>query len=132
MWERNIDWLLSIFAPTRDWTRNWGMCPNQELNWWPFSLWDNSQPTEPYQPGIRAILISYYNYSHATLNLLLFGILVKMWIWIKYGWNCVFITHIGNPNVYYVVQVCKVGTHLFFSASVVKGLHYIKLTCFLL
>ena len=27
------------------------MCPDQESNWWPSALWEDTQPTEPYQPG---------------------------------------------------------------------------------
>ena len=26
------------------------MCPDWELNWWPFAWWDDAQPSEPYQP----------------------------------------------------------------------------------
>ena len=50
-WERNIDWLPSIWAPTEDRTCNWGMCPDQELNQQPFNLWNDTQATEPHQPG---------------------------------------------------------------------------------
>ena len=43
MWERNINHLPLAQAPTRDQTRNPGMCPDQEFNKWPFALWDNKQ-----------------------------------------------------------------------------------------
>lgn len=32
IWERNIDRLPSLHAPTRDWTHNPTMCPHQESN----------------------------------------------------------------------------------------------------
>ena len=47
--ERNINQLSLIHAPNRGKTHNLGMCPDWELNWWTFALWDNSQPTEPNQ-----------------------------------------------------------------------------------
>ena len=28
-----------------------GMCPNWELNWWPFGLCNNAQSTDSYQSG---------------------------------------------------------------------------------
>ena len=51
VWERNINWLPAARAPTRDPTCNPGICPDWELNPWPFSLWDIAQPTEPHRPG---------------------------------------------------------------------------------
>ena len=42
----------SHMPPTRDQARNPGVCPDQDLNWWPFGLQDSTQPTEPHQPGI--------------------------------------------------------------------------------
>ena len=48
---RNISWLTFIHTPTRDQTRNPGMCPDQEWNQRPFILRDNAQLTEPYQSG---------------------------------------------------------------------------------
>ena len=55
-WERNIDRLPPVHAPTRDWNpgdwaHNPGMCPDWELNPRLFGLQDNAQPTEPHQPG---------------------------------------------------------------------------------
>lgn len=44
-----------VHAPTGNWTRNLGMCADQELNLQPFSLWDNTQPVKPYQPGLKEI-----------------------------------------------------------------------------
>ena len=56
-WERNIDRLPPVHAPTRDWNpgdwaHNPGMCPDWELNPRLFGLQDNAQPTEPHQPGL--------------------------------------------------------------------------------
>ena len=53
--ERNINvWEKQLSAaprtpPTR--AHNPGMCPSQELNYWPFGLQNGNQPTEPYQSG---------------------------------------------------------------------------------
>ena len=49
--ERNINQLSSTGAPARDWTWNTGVRPDWELNRRPFSLQDNTEPTEPHQPG---------------------------------------------------------------------------------
>ena len=38
---------------TEDLACNPGMCPNWELNQWPFSLQDNTQHTEPHQSGLK-------------------------------------------------------------------------------
>ena len=32
---------------------NLGMLQVQALNWRPFTLWDDAQPTEPHQPGLE-------------------------------------------------------------------------------
>ena len=61
MWERNIDWLPSVHAPSGHQTCNPGMCPDWESNQWPFSLLDEAQPTEPHQLG----------YSHQFLHFLI-------------------------------------------------------------
>ena len=50
MSERNIDWLPLLYTPTRK-NQNLGMCPDQELNWCPFALWDDTQPSETHQAG---------------------------------------------------------------------------------
>ena len=42
---------------TRDLAQNQGMCSDQESNWWPFGLLDNSQPTEPHQLGILSLFL---------------------------------------------------------------------------
>lgn len=48
---REIDWLSLLCAPTWDWTHSPGMCPDQELDWWPIALLDNASPTQPCWPG---------------------------------------------------------------------------------
>ena len=58
MWERNIDWLPLTCASTRAWTHNPSMCPDQESNQQqPFTLWDNTQPTEPHWSGLPHLLV---------------------------------------------------------------------------
>ena len=55
--ERNIDvlekhWLVASHASqTRDLTCNPDMCPDWELNQWPFALWYDAQPIEPHRSG---------------------------------------------------------------------------------
>ena len=56
MWERNTDWLLLVCSLTGDWTHNQGICSDWESNQWPFSLRDDTQPTEPDQSE----MIRYY------------------------------------------------------------------------
>ena len=51
MCERNIDGLPLAGALAGDQTYNPGMCPDWELNWRPFGLQDDTQPTEPHQSG---------------------------------------------------------------------------------
>ena len=56
MWERNIDQLPPVYTLTRDWTRNPGMCLDQELNPQPFLVHGMTlQPTEP--PGQDSIVL---------------------------------------------------------------------------
>ena len=43
--------------PTGDLAHNPVMFHDSELNWWPFSLQHDTQPTEPHQPGQVLILI---------------------------------------------------------------------------
>ena len=54
--ERNMDRLPLMWAPTGDWTRNPGMCPDGKLNQWPFALQDNIQPTDPHWSELAAFL----------------------------------------------------------------------------
>ena len=44
--------VASHVPPTGDLVHNPGMCPNWELNRWPFGSQANTQSTEPYQPGL--------------------------------------------------------------------------------
>ena len=54
-WEKEGEKLISIdylhIPLTGHLACNPGMCPDQELNWWPFGLKASTQPTEPHQPG---------------------------------------------------------------------------------
>ena len=36
----------TLIVPSGDGTHNPGMCPDQESNWRPFTLWEGAQPTE--------------------------------------------------------------------------------------
>ena len=48
IWEKNINRLPLVCALTWDQARNPGMCPYWESNCQPFTLWDDTQPTEPH------------------------------------------------------------------------------------
>ena len=48
---RNLDQLPLISTSTRKWTRNPGLCPDWESNWWPVAFQDDAQPTEPHWSG---------------------------------------------------------------------------------
>ena len=52
--EKHRDQLPLVCVPTVywSWTRNPASRPNQESNWRPFALWDNTPPTEPHRPGL--------------------------------------------------------------------------------
>ena len=58
MWERNIDWLPFVRTLTGDQICNLGMCPDRELNLWPFGLQEDVQPSEPHTS--QGNLISFY------------------------------------------------------------------------
>ena len=51
MTETSIGCLLRLPWPT-DQTCYIGMCPDQELNLWPFGLQGDASKTEPYPPGL--------------------------------------------------------------------------------
>ena len=44
--------VASCTPPTGDLACYPGMCPDWELNQWPFGLWAGTQSTEPHQPGL--------------------------------------------------------------------------------
>ena len=46
--ETSIDQLPPGTCPNWGLNRNKGTCPDQELNQWPFALWNDAQPNEPY------------------------------------------------------------------------------------
>ena len=39
-------------APNQRPAQNSGLCPDQDSNQWPFTLWDEAQPTEPCWSGM--------------------------------------------------------------------------------
>ena len=53
--KRNIYRLSLLHTPTRDWTCNPGMCPDQQLNQLPSSSRNNAQPTEPCWSGLEIL-----------------------------------------------------------------------------
>ena len=61
--ERNMDvwekhWsVASHMPPTGDLSQNPGMCPDWELNQWPFGLQVSAQSTEPHQPGLSVFYL---------------------------------------------------------------------------
>ena len=68
--ERNIDHLIaSCIPPTGDLACNPGMCPDWDLNLWPFGLWDNTQPTELYQSG-QQVFLTYRTPVNLFLSLI--------------------------------------------------------------
>lgn len=50
MWEKNSNWLPPAHAPTGDWPRNLGMCPDRELNGPPFGAQEDA-PTKGATPA---------------------------------------------------------------------------------
>ena len=87
MYERNINvrekhWSVNSRTcpwPARDWTRNPGMCPDQELNWRPFVLQDDAQPTEPHQSGMRVPILPY-PYKHWYCQTFNFNFLKRFYL----------------------------------------------------
>ena len=69
---------------TRDWTHNPGMCPDQELNQWPFALWTAAQATEPHRSGQRPTSFALGRYRSFCFR----------WLWSKLSilssciWDC--------------------------------------------
>ena len=57
MWEKNIDPLPPVGAPTGGKTHNRGMCPDRELNLQPFDVPDDTPTNQATQPG----LVSHFN-----------------------------------------------------------------------
>ena len=48
-----------MHPPPEDLDRNPGMCPDWELNWWPFGSQSSVQYTEQHQPGLISYLLHY-------------------------------------------------------------------------
>ena len=61
--ERNIDMqqihrsVVSCTSSTGDLACNPGMCPDWELNRQSFGLQTSTQPTEPYRPGLKFLIL---------------------------------------------------------------------------
>ena len=53
--ERITDRLPLVHAPTGDQTCNPGLRASWELNWRPFALQDDAQPTEPHRSGLGSL-----------------------------------------------------------------------------
>ena len=62
-----------------------GMCPDWELNRQPFTLWDNSRPTEPHWSGLNVL----YNLNH------IYKALFVMWENIPLFWGLWMWTSLG-------------------------------------
>ena len=58
-WERNIDQLPLLWSPTRDQTSNPGMCPDQELNWRPFTLQITPNQLNHTSQGLSLLFLSH-------------------------------------------------------------------------
>ena len=60
--ERNIDvreTSIGCLLYVPDWGPNLhpSMCPDWELNWQPFALWDDTRATEPHRSRLKKFLI---------------------------------------------------------------------------
>ena len=56
VWETDIDQVPPWHAPTGDQTHNLAVCPNPELNLYPFGVWDDA-PSEPHWPGLSLVTV---------------------------------------------------------------------------
>ena len=57
--EKHQCMVTSNTRPTGDLAHNPGMCPDWELNLWPFRSQAGTQSTDPHQPGQLLIIFSY-------------------------------------------------------------------------
>ena len=55
-----------LYALSQGLTHSPGMCPDQEPNRWPLSLWEEVQPNEPHQSGPIQKLYGLWVKSHIT------------------------------------------------------------------
>ena len=53
-----------LHSPTGDLAQNPDMCPDWELNQWPFGLWDDMQPTEPHESILYFVFWHRFSLSH--------------------------------------------------------------------
>ena len=70
MWERNTRQLPVVRTESGDWTLDPDMCPNGELNQWPFPLRGDPQPTESHRSGQSH---NFHPWSFTSLILLTAG-----------------------------------------------------------
>ena len=75
MWEKNSNRLAPIHTPTRDWTLILGVCPDQDSDLQPFSVWANT----PINCATRPV-------QHKCL--IFSDILVTTFIFISKGTHC--------------------------------------------
>ena len=73
MWKRNINWLPSICALTRNWAHDLGICPDWESNLQLLVYGMTLQSTEPLNQGWQCYLLPYYIWQ-----LLYFMILLRL------------------------------------------------------
>ena len=66
--EKKYRSVASRMPPTGDLAHNPGMCPDWELNLWPFGLQACPQSTEPHQPGLWILLFKYTNLMFLQLK----------------------------------------------------------------
>ena len=95
MWERNISQLPPIHTPTRNGTRNLGMCPDQEWNPQPFGIWDNAQTSWATQPGlnfefyINDLFAFLHNFATHMCNCKYSASFWPSYQWTQAVWLCV-------------------------------------------
>ena len=63
---RNINWLPPMCTPTRDQTRNWGMCPDRESNLQTFGVQDDAPTNWATLPGLFYFLL-FHERGHPCL-----------------------------------------------------------------
>ena len=66
--EREKHLLVSHVHHNRDPTCNPGVYPDQESNWPPFPLQDDTQPTEPHQLGLQVYVFNVICVLYCSCN----------------------------------------------------------------
>ena len=57
-WEGNMEQLLPVHTPIRDWTRYLGTCPDQESNQQPFGVQDDAPTDLSYTSQVKYLFMS--------------------------------------------------------------------------